>query len=80
MVPVWPPATAGEERGFPIGLAPYQTAPCRRLRCTGAFRAALGICIQAAELGSRLLLQFELNCRSGTIQWISLGGNDSLDT
>lgn len=24
MVPVWPPAAAGQERGFPVGLAPYR--------------------------------------------------------
>ena len=79
MVPVWPPAAAGEEHGFPIGLAPYWTAPCRWLRGTRALQAALGICIQATELSSRFLLQFELNCCSGTIQWISMDGNDSLD-
>lgn len=80
MVPAWPPAAAGEEQGFSIGPALYWTAPCRWLRCTRAFQAALGTCIQATERSSRFLLQSELNCHSGTIQWISMDGNDSLDT
>lgn len=80
MVPVWPSAAAGQERGFPVGLAPYRTASGRCLRCTRAFQVALGICIQATEPSYRFLLQFELNCCSGTIQWISTDSNNSLDT
>lgn len=80
MLPAWPPAAARVEHSSAICSASYGAAPCRLLRHTWAFWVAVGVCIPATKLSSGFLLQFELNCCWGTIHWICINVNDSLDT
>lgn len=57
------PAAVGLEPGIPPGLALYHS-PVQWLRATEPSPAALRLCVQASEMSSGFLLQFELNCCS----------------